>query len=116
MGQTEHAVSLFALGAHLTLGTVIFVGWGGGSRFLRDFHLRSVLLRVIILAVLCAIVSILLCRALGKNQLVLGGADSPTSVILSIPSAIPSWLVASVVTFGLPYLILSIYMYLRLKG
>lgn len=65
---------------------------------------------------LLSAVGILLCRALGKNQLVLGGADSPTSVILSIPSAIPSWLVAAVVTFGLPYLILSIYMYVRLKG
>lgn len=61
---------------------------------------------------LLSAVGILLCRALGKNQLVLGGADSPTSVILSIPS----WLVAAVVTFGVPYLILSIYMYLRLKG
>lgn len=65
---------------------------------------------------LLSAIGILLCRAMGKNQIVLGGADSPTSVFIAIPSAIPTWLAAAVVTFGLPYLIVSIYMYLRLKG
>lgn len=59
---------------------------------------------------------LLLCRTMGKNQIVLGGTDSPTSVFIAIPSAIPTWLAAAVVTFGLPYLIVSIYMYVRLKS
>lgn len=59
---------------------------------------------------------ILLCRAAGKNQIILGGADSPTSVILEIPSAVPSWQAAAVLACGLSYLMFSIYMYMRLKG
>lgn len=59
---------------------------------------------------------ILLCQVTGKKQIILGGADSPTSVFLEIPSAVPTWLAAAVLACGLSYLIFSIYIYLRLKG
>lgn len=59
---------------------------------------------------------ILLCRATGKNQIILGSADSPTSVFLEIPSAIPTWSAAAVLACGLPYLAFSIYIYMKLKG
>lgn len=59
---------------------------------------------------------ILLCRVTEKKQIILGGADSPTSVFLEIPSAVPTWLAAAIVICGISYGIFSIYMFMKLNS